>query len=255
MSNTPTTSPGLFFGTLGLIAVLSLLVAAQGYIELSLYKFEATQLGGLFLIVVFAAAAIERAVEVYVKNVFDTEKTALNREIVIARRRVDIADDAVSRETQRQAAPGAAVDEAALQTRRDQVLAEQNRLHETIAKQHDPLTQHRRTTAAWATALTVALSFAAAAVGVRLLGQFLHVEGSSLGDALEECLTCEPDPIPDSPAEEPPTPTCTEVACERLASQIYWFRAVDILLTTLVLAGGADGIHQIIKRVPTPARS
>ena len=259
MSTTPTTSRWLFFGPLGLVAALSLLVAAQGYLELSLDKFEATQLGRLFLIVVFAAAAIERAVEVYVNNVFGAKRTALTRDVAIAQRRVDIAEDAVTRETQRQATPGVAVDDAAVQAGRDHVSAEQQRLRETIATQHDPLTQHRSTTAAWAAALTIALSAAVAAVGVRLLGQFLHVDGSSLGDAIDNCPACpetQPDPPPDLPAETPPPTTCMEVACKRLASQIFWFRAVDMLLTTLVLAGGADGIHQIIKRVTTPtARS
>ena len=66
MSTTPTLPPLLFFGPLCLVVVLSLLVASQGYLELTLDSFEATQLGRLFLIVIFAAAAIERAVEVYV---------------------------------------------------------------------------------------------------------------------------------------------------------------------------------------------
>ena len=261
-----TTSSWFFFGPLVLVVVLAVVIASQGYLELSLDGFEATQLGRLFLIVLFVAAAIERAVEVYVHNVFGATRLALNRDVAIAQRRVDTAEGAVTRETQRQATPGVALDDAAVQARREQVSTEQDRLLEAIDERHDPLIQHQTRTATRAATLAVALGFAAAAVGVRLLGQFLHVDGSSLADALTQCQDCQEGSPSEPPGATPPSAggtaaddvhrtTCMQAFCARLASQIFWFRAVDIVLTTLVLAGGADGIHQIIRRATTAARS
>ena len=251
--STTLTSGWLFGGLLGVVATLSLLVAAQGYLELQLDSFETTQLGRLFLIVLFAAAIIERAVEVYVNSVFGPTRIALNRDMAIAKRRVGIAEDAVTRETQRQAAPGVTVDDGALQARRDEVSAAQGRLREAMDEVHEPLAQQQGKTAARVAVLAIALGFAAAAVGVRVLGQFLHVDGSSLGDAFERCQECPEQPPEQAGAIVDGTPmrSCMEAFCRRLTSQLFWFRAVDILLTTFVLAGGADGIHQIIKRATT----
>ena len=251
--STPPPSKWLFFGPLGVVALLSLLVAGEGYLELHLDNFEIPQLGSLLFTVVFAAAVIERAVEVYVTSVFVPTRVWLGRELAIARNRVDVAEDAVTREAQRQATPGVTLDDGALQARRDKVSAEQDHLREIAGRVHDPLIQHQQKTAAWAAALAVALGFAAAAVGVRILGQFLHVDGSSLGDAFQQCQDRPEQPPEGSGAMADTTPTspCIGALCKELASQFFWFRAVDVLLTTLTLAGGADGIHQIIKRTAT----
>ena len=256
----------LFFVSLVLLVGFAVVVSLNGFLELSLDGFEVIQLGRLFLIGLFTAAAIERAIEVYVNNVFGATRLALNRDVALAQRRVETAEGAVTRETQRQATAGVALDEDAVNCLRRTVTRERDQLRQAIDERHVPLTQHQTKTAAWAATLAVALSFAVAAVGVRLLGQFLHVDGSPLADALTQCQGCQEG----SPSEPPANPllsaagtaaddaqetACMQAFCTRLASQLLWFRAVDIVLTTLVLAGGADGIHQIFRRATKATRS
>ena len=239
----------------GLVAVLavSVIVGRAGFVEISLVG-----LGGdivnLLATVLFAAVVIERAVEVYINNAFDPEKAKLEREVTIAANHLEIEEGALEREKQRQAGPNGTADPKALAKLRANVDAARESLKTKRGCAVEPLAEHRNAKAAWAGTVATLLSLAAAAVGIRLLGQFLPTDsdGALSGPLSETCARAVAEAGVGSVEE---LAEAVRTACERAEVQLVWFRLVDVLLTTAVLAGGAEGIHQMIGRFKRPTGS
>ena len=292
-------NPLIGLAVLVVLAVLALVASAQGFLEVSLSGFTVQQLVSLLTIVVFTAAVIERAVEVYVNRGFGPKKVELDLPVSIAEQGVTIHDDSLTREMKRQVDSGTS-DPKQIESGRKKLAEAQETLRRNLEASARLQTKHRNRTAPQATALALVLSFVAAGAGVRLLGQFLHLEGSTLGNALENCqdLAREISKVEDvvsgvtgqansavkrlagiagngqvAAAElDAATSSLKEAVakmesaasafaaepqskCEQVDLQIRIFRAFDMLLTTLLLAGGAEGIHRITKRFLPSVRS
>ncbi|MEM7472064.1 MAG: hypothetical protein AAF340_11995 [Pseudomonadota bacterium] len=212
--------PTIFF----IIAVAAIAAIFLGFSEISLSGLEAQELGTKFLSLIFMALVIERAVEIYVKNRFSEEEAGLKQASRIAATTVRTYKDAL---TAAAAAVLPAIDteaetSAALDAKYNHVGALQKKL-ETARSQllkaksdAEPKLQSlsaRKKKAATIAAL--ALSLGVSVVGLRILAQF----------------------VPDLPLNTSVNGTY----------QLQAFQAIDIILTALLLSGGADGIHQLLK--------
>lgn len=199
---------------------VGVLAAARGYVPLDAGALATADLGTLFLTLIFGALVIERAVEVFAGNLFDPEEARLLGPQRQKTQERALVIEAIENETQR--ARGASAEQkAALGTgdALDKLRAEADRLRAELTDLRretlDEVIAFRARKAAAASAGAVALGAAAAATGLRVL-----------------------------------EPLATEAALAEIgavAGQLFWFRLVDVVLTALLLAGGADGIHQVLK--------
>lgn len=211
---------------LGLTVVAAFVAARFEFKELSLSGLDGADLGTLFLTLIFTALVIERAVEVYISNRYDPEEMTIQRDIREAQQKLTLLEEALAREIGRPVPPasdptsaGAAKDksDAVAGLRREVVDAREAVRTAKVAALNDQIDLETRKTAA-AGAVATILGVVAASAGIRIFGQFVEVEGGGM----------------------PPALTGT-------AYQLEWFRFGDVLLSALVLAGGADGIHQLVK--------
>ena len=168
---------GISIAALVAVLAISAIVGNSGFFEVGLVG-----LGGdifnLLATVLFAALVIERAVEVYINNAFDLEKAKFSLDATIAENRVAIAEDALDRERRRQAEQNGTADPGALATLRENVDKARRKLLVERNKTSEPLANHRNRKAAWANVVATLMSLAAAAVGIRLLGQFLPTDSN-----------------------------------------------------------------------------
>lgn len=211
---------------LGLTVVAAFVAARFEFKELSLRGLETAELGTLFLALMFTALVIERAVEVYVSNRYDPEEMTIQRDIRAAQQQLTLLEEALAREIAQPVPPsgdpssaGVAKNKSDTVTglRREVVEAREAVRTAKVAALNDQIDLETRKTAA-AAAIATVLGVVAASAGIRIFGQFVEVEGGGMPAAL----------------------TGT-------AYQLAWFRFGDVLLSALVLAGGADGIHQLVK--------
>lgn len=202
-------------------------IAAAVYLdfsEISLTGLGAQDLATKFLSLAFMALVIERAVEIYIKNRFSEREANLTQGARIAATSVRIYKDALAA-TANTILPviSAEADTAAA------VTAKYNHVSDLQAKleiartallqeKRDKEPQRQALQAKKKRAATIAaliLSLAVAVVGLRVLAQFV--------------------------------PTDALGAVAQGSYQPQAFRALDIFLTALLLSGGADGIHQLLK--------
>lgn len=211
---------------LGLTVVAAFVAARFEFKELSLRGLEAAELGTLFLALMFTALVIERAVEVYVSNRYDPEEMNIQRDIREAQQRLTLLEEALAREVAQPGPPSGDPSSAAASKdksdtiaglRREVVDAREAVRTAKVAALNDQIDLETRKTAA-AGAIATVLGVVAASAGIRIFGQFVELEDGGMPAAL----------------------TGT-------AYQLTWFRFGDVLLSALVLAGGADGIHQLVK--------
>lgn len=216
-------------GILVLVLILATLAATNGFVGLRLDQVSPAAVGKVLVTLVFVALVIERAVEVYVANTFEPRKARLRQGITIAENRLAQAEETLAAETARQAARNTGGDDRLLDLRRKQEAAA-GEVDRAKAEAVDDLIDHRARKMVWAGGAATLLSFMAAGVGVRVLEPLLH--GAAGAGAVETFAA-----------------TASDL-------QLGAFRVADTLLTTFVLAGGADGIHKIIKAVSlhAPAR-
>ncbi|MEM0987757.1 MAG: hypothetical protein AAGK00_02680 [Pseudomonadota bacterium] len=187
---------------------------------IDLEKLKAADLGELFLTLIFTALVIERAVEVLANNLYGTQELQESHRLRLAEQELAVQDarltTAIAMEVP--ASGDAAAREAAVQAKDDAIAAARDRVkaaNEEVSKargatrgQLDKISIAKSYFAALAATI---LGAAAAIVGVRVLGQFLSDDTALVG------------------------------------SQLHYFTLVDVVLTALLLAGGADGIHQLVK--------
>ena len=180
-------------------------------------------IGALLLTLAIVATVIERAVEVYVARRYDAEKIRLGRPLARAQANAAKAEKLLAEERERREGSSNQVererDEHMLKLL-EAVENAQKKVEEIDEQTWLPLSKFR--TRKLFAANILALSFGALAsfAGVRVLGQFLPMgaDGQLIGF----------------------------MATSAAAVQLEIFRAVDTILTALVLAGGADGIHKMI---------
>lgn len=235
----------MFFrrGTIGamiLILALGLAAALAGFIELSLDDLGPGDIGTKFLTLLFIALVIERSVEVYVNTLFAEREMKMRRGIRIARHKLDLMREA--QENCGTVAMAASASPEAmsalagtLNQTEDKLTQAQDELIRQKALAQQPLEAIRVEKARAAGAVSLVLSFGAAAVGVRVLGIFLP-DAYAVLDALPGVPLGGGMVVADAPAPLVIT-----------RAQLILFRAYDVLLTALLLAGGADGIHKLLK--------
>ena len=239
--------------------VLTIIVAgyaaSQGFIEISLRGLESAEIGTVFLTLIFTALVIERAVEVYANNRYDPEEMEIQRAIREAQQTVTILKEALDAEIARglprgaegEAATAAVADKQAAVTKlRDEVNDAREQLRSAKVDALDDQIDLETRKAAAAGAVAIVLGVIAAAAGVRVLGQFLPLDDSSAitGPLAQNCVTMA---SAIDAATVPAQKEALEALCKAVEWQLTTFRFADVLLTALLLAGGADGIHQLVK--------
>ncbi|MEM6624028.1 MAG: hypothetical protein AAF674_17535 [Pseudomonadota bacterium] len=187
---------------------------------IDLEKLKAADLGELFLTLIFTALVIERAVEVLANNLYGTQELEQSRDLRLAQQELAVQDArltaAIALEVS--ASGDAAARDAAVQAKNNAIAAAREKVRlaneaVTTARKgaRDQLDKISIAKSYFAALAATILGAAAAIVGVRVLGQFLSDETVLVG------------------------------------SQLHYFTLVDVVLTALLLAGGADGIHQLVK--------
>ena len=246
-----------------LIAVFSWMV--RNFPEVSLVGLTAVQVASFLAILLLVAGVIERAVEVLVNGFVDPAKSERDGKVRKAQQQVERANEALTVELNRSA--GAPPDSAVVTKRRNNLEQEEDALRDADEEACDP--ERRLVTAKWARVLTLVFSFAAATVGLRVLGQLLHTTGSPLGGELNNCDTLDQvaavakdatqrvrqviETLPTLEGSDKPTAEFSEVvqnlnasaasltesagelaeaqsaACKNVYTQVSWLRMVDVV--------------------------
>ena len=239
--------PGISIGTLVLVFVVALFVANSQFVEVSLEKLTAGDIGTLLMTLIFTALIIERAVEVYINNAYGPAEDKKRSKIILAERTVELAEEALTTEQKRLIQSGGQPDDVEITKLREGIRKARKELLQEKHNAAPQLVELRREKGAWAGTVSTLLSLGAAAVGVRILGQFLPLNDS--GDLVGPLAnTCAAELARQHGENVTDLPETTRAACKAVEFQLATFRTVDTILTTFVLAGGADGIHEIIKR-------
>ena len=204
------------------ILVLSILAAVLGFKEVQFTSNSFEQIGTLLLTLILVALVIERAVEVYVAKRYDPEKLRLRRPLTRAEARLVKAEKALAEERERRQGSSRQPTQED-QDYMNQLVEDVHNAHSAIDEADEqtwlPLSKLRASKVRAASVLSVVAGALASVSGVRVLGQFVPMENGVVIGALAES-----------------------------ALQLDIFRTTDALLTALVLAGGADGIHKMFSR-------
>lgn len=188
--------------------------ATMDFIPISLEQLENADLLTLLLTVIFVSLVIERAVEVYANNRFDPERARIRLPVTVIESNLSLKERRLETELARSEPDAQEVDDLrdGIRKAREKLMAEAEKIAPQLAECH-------RKKGAHAAMLATLLSLGAAIVGVRVLGQFMPTDAQG---------------VPQLPGADP--------------FQMDALLFVDIVLTTALLAGGADGIHRVIKR-------
>lgn len=210
-----------------IVAAVAAYAAAIGFGSISFEDGLAERVVTHLLALTFFALLIERAVEVIVNNKFMKRELDVDAEVVKLQRKCVILQSALDMELQ-QPVP-AMTDQVALAAANDAKNATIKRLRDQIraAKKDkidaDQVAMPQREElgtekAAFAATTATVLGGLVALTGTTVLSEFVDISSVS---AANKFLG--------------------------LFDQTQFFVAVDVLFTALILAGGSDGIHQIVK--------
>ncbi|MYH59401.1 MAG: hypothetical protein F4145_15760 [Boseongicola sp. SB0675_bin_26] len=202
------------------LLAMAIIATALGFKELQFDSTSFAQIGTLLLTLALVAIVIERAVEVYVAKRYDPEKQRIRRPLTRAEARLAKAEDALTEERERRHGSSRAVtadDEKYMQELLKNVDDAREAVDGADEQTWLPLSKVRAGKIRAASFLSLTFGALASFSGVRVLGQFVQMEGGELTAALAESVL-----------------------------QLHAFRVTDAVLTALVLAGGADGIHKMI---------
>ena len=204
------------------LVILAIVASALGFEEVQFSSTSFEQIGTLVLTLILVALVIERAVEVYVAKRYDAEKLRLRRPLTRAEVKLAKAEKALSEERERRQGstrPPSPEDQPYM----DQLDRAVHEAHDALDAADEqawlPLSKLRASKVRAASVLSVGLGALASFSGVRVLGQFVPMQDGELVGALAGSVL-----------------------------QLDVFRFMDTLLTALVLAGGADGIHKMFSR-------
>jgi hypothetical protein len=210
-----------------LIAVFAISAALAGFAGYE-FRDDLPQLvGSRLLALVFFALLIERAVEVIVNNRFIEREMLMNGPVTQLKRKSAVLQAALEQEVQ-QPVP-AMTDPAALA----EANSAKNETIEFLRRQIAETKRDKIMADQEAMPLRAALSAEKAryaATTATILGGLIAVTGTTILSGFVV--------LP----EQAGTGTFWG-----LVDQLQMFAAIDILLTALILAGGSDGVHQIIK--------
>ena len=202
------------------LLVLSILATVLGFKEVQLSSTSFDEIGTLLLTLILVALVIERAVEVYVSKRYDPEKLRLQRPLTRTEAKLAKAEKALGEERElRHGSSRAPSPED--QQYMDQLVKELQDAHTAVDEADERTWNHlsklRAAKLRAASVLSLTFGALASVSGVRVLGQFVPTQDEKIIGALADS-----------------------------ALQLDAFRVTDALLTALVLAGGADGIHRMI---------
>ena len=204
------------------LLVLSILASALGFEEVQFSSNSFENIATLFLTLILVALVIERAVEVYVSKRYDPEKLRLRRPLTRAEAKLVKAEKALTEERERRqgsSRPPTPEDQEYMNGLVQAVHDAHTAVDEADEATWLPLSKLRASKVRAASALSVVAGALASVSGVRVLGQFVPMEeGKIIGALAEHTL------------------------------QLHTLRITDAVLTALVLAGGADGIHKMFSR-------
>lgn len=211
MSDTSRSFP-IFWVGLAVFVGVAVWAALSGFSSVDYTTATASSVATQLLSLVFVALVIERAVEVVVNNRYGQEELVANRDIRLARAQVDAADAAISSEMARIATSGnSSQSDAALQVLRSKLDAANTKLLETKRKAQPVLERIHIRKRGTATVASLSFGLLVAVAGVHIFSNLVTAK--------------------------PPAGSL----------QLDIFLFADIVVTAMLLAGGADGIHQIIK--------
>lgn len=202
------------------LLILAIVATALGFTEIQFDSTSFEQIGTLLLTLALVAIVIERAVEVYVAKRYDPEKVRARRPLTRAEVKLTKVEQELSEERERR--HGSSRDATKEEEQHMQELIENVQKAQVALDAADeqtwlPLSKVRAGKIRAASFLSLAFGALASFSGVRVLGQFVPMEDGQLVGALAHS-----------------------------SMQLDVFRVTDALLTALVLAGGADGIHKMI---------
>lgn len=204
------------------LLALSILAAVSGFKEVQFSSNSFEQIGTLLLTLILVALVIERAVEVYVSKRYDPEKLRLRRPLTRVEAKLVKAEKALAEERERRQGSSRQPTEED-QGYMNQLVQDVHDTHAAVDEADEaawlPLSKLRASKVRSASALSVVAGALASVSGIRVLGQFVPMEEGKIIGALAE-----------------------------LGLQLHIFRITDAILTALVLAGGADGIHKMFTR-------
>ena len=201
------------------LAVLAIVASILGFREIRFDDTSLAQVGVLFATLALVAIVIERAVEVYVARRYDPDKVRIQRPLVRAKTKLEkveklLADERDRRQTlSRAPTTEEKEDLQKLIDVADEARDEFEKIEEQV---WHPLSKVRSNKLRAASVLSLFFGALAAFSGVRVLGQFLPEKVLEVGEGFAQVF------------------------------QLGAFRATDTVLTALLLAGGADGIHKIL---------
>ena len=207
---------------------LAILATSLGFHELRLTGTTIDQIGSLLLMLALVAVVIERAVEVYVSKRYDPEKLRVSRPVARAEVRLAKAEKLLADERERRLGSTRAptdTEEAEFQQLVQAAYAAEQQCDAAEDAAWQRLSQLKASKLRAASYLSLFLGALASLSGVRVLGQFLPVDAQS------------------SVSES--------VALSTHALQLGAFRVTDTVLSALLLAGGAAGIHRMISSIRT----
>lgn len=191
-----------------IVAAGAAAAAARGFVPLDFSDLKTADILNLLLAAIFTALIIERAVEVWANGAFGPREQATRSREMVIEGQIARKQKALDAENLRPAP------DVALQAElRAKIRTAGGALLTEIERTAPQLQQLKLEKGAKTATFAVLLGLGASVVGVRTIGQFL------------------PDPIP----------------AGMDAVQLGLFRFMDVVMTTALLAGGADGIHKLIK--------
>ena len=203
------------------LLALAIVAAAMGFKEIRFDGTSIEQVFTLLLSLALVALVIERAVEVYVAKRYDPEKLRVRRPLARAEAKLAKAERELSDERERRHGSTRAEtgpEEELMKELIENARKAQEELNAADERVWLPLSKVRASKIRMASALSLVFGAFASLSGVRVLGQLASMESEQ---ALINGIT-------------------------ESAFQLGAFRVTDTVLTALVLAGGADGIHKMI---------
>jgi hypothetical protein len=209
--------------------------------------------GQVFLGLIFVALVIERATEVYVNVQLEPDKQAALQPVVNSKAQVHRARAELQAE-RKSPSPS----HATIQARENRLETAINDLGQQTQAVVPQLQEHANQARTQTSVLAMSLGVLAGLVGIRALAPFLDdgqlvncVAGAMDADARDAIETALKGNLSGDQLQ-----TAQSMASEAFKTpcnvedwQRRLFAGVDVILTGALLAGGADGLHQIVKKV------
>ncbi|MGB0506948.1 MAG: hypothetical protein ACPGGK_12200 [Pikeienuella sp.] len=225
------------YGYVSILVALALTIfgAVAAAKSLTMDQLGGAKLGTVFMMLIFVALIIERAVEVFVTNSYAIEELDITRATRLKRRELEAENSALQAKMEmvipeaNEAVKAARIE--MLQEQQELVSTKREELNKLLNDNADKLDGFAMRKAAFAAMLTTAFGAFAALAGVRTLEQF--VDPGQIGKL----------PV----TSESATSMVTDPLIIEGTWQALVFTGTDIFLTAMLLAGGADGIHKVVK--------